>query len=77
LVGALLGATLIGLLNQSLLRVPEVSEFWRDAILGVLILAAVVGDMLLRRRLNGRGVSGSGRGSLADGAPGMESIRNA
>ena len=77
LVGALLGATLIGLLNQSLLRVPEVSEFWRDAILGVLILAAVVGDMLLRRRLNGRGVSGSSRGSSADGAPGIESIRNA
>ena len=31
LVGALLGAVLIDTLDQSLLRVREISEFWRDA----------------------------------------------
>ena len=38
LFGALLGALLIGTLDQSLLRVPGISEFWRDAVLGLLIL---------------------------------------
>ena len=37
-VGALLGALLIDLLDLSLLRVPGMSEFWRDAVLGALIL---------------------------------------
>jgi rhamnose transport system permease protein len=53
-VGALFGAVLIGLLDQSLGRVPEVSEFMRDAVLGILILAAVVVDGLLTRRLTAR-----------------------
>jgi rhamnose transport system permease protein len=56
LVGALLGALLINVLDLSLVRVEQVSEFWRNAILGVLILAAVVGDVALgrwfRRRLS-------------------------
>ena len=34
LIGALLGALLINLLDLSLLRVPGLSEFWRDAVLG-------------------------------------------
>lgn len=51
IVGALLGALLIEVLNQSLVRLPSVSEFWRDAVLGVLILAAVIIDALLSRRL--------------------------
>jgi rhamnose transport system permease protein len=51
LVGALLGAVLIDILDQSLLRVPEVSEFWRDAILGALILVAVAVDFALGKRL--------------------------
>ena len=38
-LGAFLGAILIGLLDQSLVRVEQISEFWRDAILGVLILS--------------------------------------
>src|SRR5262249_6168387 len=40
LVGPLLGALLVTLLALSLLRVPGLSEFWRDAVLGVLILTA-------------------------------------
>lgn len=56
LLGALLGAVLIDLLDQSLVRVEAVSEFWRNAILGTLILLAVIGDVALgrwfRRRLS-------------------------
>ncbi|HZA00429.1 MAG TPA: ABC transporter permease [Acidimicrobiales bacterium] len=43
-VGALLGAVLIDLLDQSLVRVEAVTEFYRNAILGALILLAVIGD---------------------------------
>ena len=50
-VGALLGAILIDTLELSLLRVPEVSEFWRDAILGGLILLAVTIDFTVGQRL--------------------------
>jgi rhamnose transport system permease protein len=51
LVGALLGAVLIDMLDQSLLRVPQVSEFWRDAVLGALILIAVSIDFAVGKRL--------------------------
>lgn len=54
-LGSLLGATLIGLLNLSLVRVPQISEFVRDAVLGALILLAVVLDGALQRRLATRG----------------------
>lgn len=53
-VGALFGAMLIGLLDQSLGRVPQVSEFMRDAVLGILILAAVIVDGLLTKRFTAR-----------------------
>jgi rhamnose transport system permease protein len=49
-VGSLFGAVLIGLLDQSIVRVPQISEFVRDAVLGLLILLAVVLDGLLSRR---------------------------
>jgi rhamnose transport system permease protein len=67
LVGALLGAVLINLLDQSLLRVPGLSEFWRDAVLGTLILTAVAVDFLLGKRL-GR-LSTRARGRPASGVP--------
>jgi rhamnose transport system permease protein len=54
LVGALLGAVLIDLLGQSLVRTDQVSEFWRNAILGLLILAAVIGDVAIGRRFRRR-----------------------
>lgn len=50
-VGAMLGVVLIDLLEQSLLRWLEISEFWRDAILGLLILLAVASDALIMTRL--------------------------
>jgi rhamnose transport system permease protein len=54
LVGAFLGAVLIDVLDQSLVRVPQVSEFWRNAILGALILLAVVADAAIGRRFRRR-----------------------
>ena len=49
--GALLGAIMIGTLEQSLFRLG-VSEFWRDALLGLLILLAVASDAVILQRLN-------------------------
>jgi rhamnose transport system permease protein len=53
IVGAVIGAFLIDLLQQSLTRMPSVSEFVRDAILGALILLAVASDKVLLGRLRG------------------------
>lgn len=50
-LGVLLGATLIDLLDSSLVRWELVSEFWREAVLGMLILLAVAMDTVLSRRL--------------------------
>jgi rhamnose transport system permease protein len=51
IIGALLGAVMINLLQQSLLRWLRISEFWVDALLGVLILLAVVTDAVILNRL--------------------------
>jgi rhamnose transport system permease protein len=51
MVGALLGAVLIDTLEQSLIRWLEISEFWRDAVLGLLILLAVASDAVILNRL--------------------------
>jgi rhamnose transport system permease protein len=67
LVGSLLGAVLINLLDLSLLRVPGLSEFWRDAVLGALILTAVAVDFLLGKRI-GR-LSTRARGRPTAGVP--------
>jgi len=53
-IGVLLGATLIDLLDSSLVRWALVSEFWRDAVLGMLILFAVVTDTTVSRRIVAR-----------------------
>ncbi len=50
-IGALLGATLVDLLENSLIRWLEISEFWRDALLGMLILLAVATDAVIMSRL--------------------------
>ncbi len=49
--GALLGTVLIATLEQSLLRWAQISEFWRDALLGLLILMAVASDAVIIERL--------------------------
>lgn len=49
--GALLGTVLIATLEQSLLRWVQISEFWRDAVLGLLILLAIASDAVILERL--------------------------
>jgi rhamnose transport system permease protein len=49
--GTLLGTVLIATLEQSLLRWQVVSEFWRDALVGLLILLAVAADAVILNRL--------------------------
>ena len=51
MIGALLGVLLIEVLQQSLLRWAGVSEFVKDAILGLLILIAVTADTIILGRL--------------------------
>ena len=67
IIGAFLGAVLIGTLDQSLARVPEISEFWRDAILGTLILLAVILDVTVTRHFRERGRRQSISSSTAEG----------
>lgn len=55
-IGAVLGAILIDLLQQSLIRWLEVSEFLRDALLGLLILFAVASDKVILGRLRAIGI---------------------
>jgi rhamnose transport system permease protein len=50
-IGALIGAILVDLIDTSLVRWELVSEFWREAVLGLLILTAVTVDQILGRRL--------------------------
>jgi rhamnose transport system permease protein len=50
IVGAMLGAILIGTLEQSLYRLG-ISEFWLSAVLGLLILLAVASDAIILDRL--------------------------
>lgn len=51
MIGALLGAMLINLLQQSLLRWPVISNFWVGALLGILILVSVTIDAVIINRL--------------------------
>lgn len=49
--GAMLGAVLINILEQSLIRLLSISEFWRDFLLGLLILLAVAVDFIIMNRI--------------------------
>ena len=51
MIGAFLGAVLIAVLEQSLTRWIGISDFMRDFLLGVLILAAVASDKIVLGRL--------------------------
>ena len=51
MIGALLGASMINLLQQSLLRWTVISNFWVDALLGFLILVSVTIDAVFINRL--------------------------
>lgn len=49
--GAFLGAVLIDVIDNSLIRWLAISEFWRNALLGLLILLAVATDTVIMNRL--------------------------
>lgn len=51
-MGTLLGAVMINLLQQSLLRWLVISNFWVEALLGLLILLAVLLDSVILNRLS-------------------------
>ncbi len=51
MIGALLGALIINLLQQSLLRWHLINDFWVGALLGMLILLAVTIDAVIINRL--------------------------
>ena len=51
------------------MRVPGVSEVWRDAFLGVLILAAVILDAALHRRFARRWSAEARRAAEDTGTP--------
>jgi rhamnose transport system permease protein len=70
IMGSFLGAVLIAVLDQSLVRVEQISEFWRDAILGSLILLAVLLDVAVGRRLRE-----SARTRAVDEARAVEGLR--
>lgn len=69
MVGAFLGAVLLDLLELSLVRVPAVSEFWRDAALGLLLLLAIIVDAALQRRLAARAAERNEQAVAAAAAP--------
>lgn len=52
MLGVLIGTVLVDTIDNSLTRLPWLSEFWRDALLGMLIMAAVTVDTLASRSLN-------------------------
>ncbi len=60
-IGALFGATLIDTLEQGLIRWLQISEFWRDALLGLLILLAVATDAIILNRLRRLWAQGDAR----------------
>ncbi len=60
-LGVLIGAALIDVIDTSLVRWDVVSEFWREAVLGLLILCAVTADTLLMRRILKRKARGDQR----------------
>lgn len=48
--GALLGAVLVGTIEQSLIRM-RINEFWKDALMGLFILVAVTTDSVMMNRV--------------------------
>jgi rhamnose transport system permease protein len=49
ILGVVLGTILVDTIDNSLIRWAIISEFWREALLGMLILIAVVADTFMSR----------------------------
>ncbi len=52
IIGVVLGTVLVDTIDNSLTRWAIISEFWRDALLGMLIMAAVAADTFMTRAFN-------------------------
>jgi rhamnose transport system permease protein len=51
IIGVALGTVLVDTIDNSLIRWAVISEFWREALLGLLIMIAVIADTLMTRSL--------------------------
>jgi rhamnose transport system permease protein len=51
ILGVILGTVLVDTIDNSLIRWAVVSEFWREALLGLLIMLAVIADTVMTRSL--------------------------
>lgn len=51
IIGVILGTVLVDTIDNSLTRWAIVSEFWREALLGILIMIAVAADTFMTRSL--------------------------
>ncbi len=49
IIGVVLGTVLVDTIDNSLIRWAVISEFWREALLGMLIMLAVIADTLMAR----------------------------
>ncbi len=58
MIGVVIGCVLVDTIDNSLTRWDLVSEFWRDALLGMLIMAAVTVDTVMSRSLGRLGKKG-------------------
>jgi rhamnose transport system permease protein len=58
MIGVVIGCVLVDTIDNSLTRWELVSEFWRDALLGLLIMAAVTVDTVMSRSLGRLGAKG-------------------
>ena len=68
-IGVMLGAILIALLDLSLARWIGISDFARDFLLGMLILLAVAGDVVVNKRLQKVWLRAQRRDVARDGPP--------
>ena len=69
-IGVMLGAVLIAVLDLSLARWIGISDFTRDFLLGLLILLAVAGDVVINKRLQKVWLRARQRDEARAGPPG-------
>ncbi len=57
-LGVFMGAMLIGIINNALPLIPDVSEFAKNFIYGCIILGAVLLNTLVKRRADRKALEG-------------------
>lgn len=69
-VGAMLGAVLVGTIEQSLIRM-RINEFWKDALMGLFILVAVTTDSVMMNRVRAWWAGRKPKAPLSTPAPAL------